>query len=299
MLAAGQRLLPEHASFADWTVVLAALPSSPQPLLWSAEDTFSVHRFDNGDYLLRFPGIAEFKIEFVTKRIAAFAWSPAPAETLRHLLHDQVAPRLLANTGQLVLHAGAVETSQGALIVSGLSGEGKSTLLASFDAHGCPLIGDDSIHVRMQGPAATACSLYRSLRLFPDSIDHVLGGGHDWTAVAHYTEKRNITALETRRRMPGYVPVRAIYFLGPGSPRVSCRRITPSQACMSALEHSFWLDPFDLENTRARLGQAAEFAGKVPAFMLDYPRRYDTLASVREAMLQALHGGMSPKRGVV
>ena len=289
-------LLPQHELFGDWTVALTEYPFSSSELLWSDGTTFSVHRSGNRDIVLRFPEIADFRIGFDDKMIAVRAQPPLPVESLRHLLHDHIAPRLLANAGQLVLHAGAVETADGALLVTGLSGVGKSTLLASFDQHGFPLIGDDAMLMQMDRSGATARSLYRSLRLFPDSIEHVLGEGQESSAVAHYTEKRNVTALDTRRRTAGYAPLRAMFFLGPGPANVSCRRLAPSQACMLSLEHSFWLDPSDLDQTRARLGEAGRLADRVPAFIIDYPRRYDALAAVRQAMLEAVELSGSQSR---
>lgn len=287
-LLAAPGLLPQHAHFADWSVILAEGSYSVSRPLWSDEATFSVYRLNNGETLIRFPSVAEFKINFADKTIGLFGTPSLSSQTLRHLLHDQVAPRILANAGELVLHAGAVETAQGLALVAGLSGEGKSTLLASFDENGFPLIGDDAMLLNMAGVAATARSLYRSLRLFPDSIENVLRQEPKTSAVADYTEKRNVTALDSRQRTEGYTPVRALFFLGRGSESVTCRVIAPSHACMLTLEHSFWIDPTDLDQTRIRLGQAARLADSVPAFILDYPRRYDKLPSVRRAMLEAL-----------
>lgn len=282
------RLLPQHEFFAGWTVASTECPFAQLELLWSDGTTFSVRRSGSRETVLSFPGLADFKISFGNRTVAVFEWTPLSAETLCHLLHDQVAPRMLANAGQLVLHAGAVEAGDGALVVAGLSGEGKSTLLASFDRNGFPLIGDDAMLMELDGSSAAACSLYRSLRLFPDSIEGVLGMRPDTTAVAHYTEKRNVSRLDTQRETTGYVPIRAMYFLGPGSATVSCNRLAPSQACMLALEHSFWLDPMDLDQTRTRLNAAARLAHHVPAFIVDYPRRYERLAATRQAMLEAL-----------
>ena len=60
-------------------------------------------------FLLRFPGLADFAISEDGLQIGAWPAPPTSRETLRHLLLDQVLPRVLALQGRLVLHAGAVQ----------------------------------------------------------------------------------------------------------------------------------------------------------------------------------------------
>lgn len=121
-------------------------------------------------FLLRFPGLADFIISREGHRVEAW---PAPVmsiETLSHLLLDQVLPRILAQQGRLVLHAGAVQVGDLTIAFIGGSGSGKSTLTASFHAAGHPLLCDDGL-VLTHGEGVTfALPTYSSLRLWPNQF---------------------------------------------------------------------------------------------------------------------------------
>jgi hypothetical protein len=71
-------------------------------------------------------------------------------------LFNSLLPLLLAARGELVLHACAVQTDAGAVVVCGPSRRGKSTLAALFDAAGLPLIAEDVVLVTFSGTRALA-----------------------------------------------------------------------------------------------------------------------------------------------
>lgn len=62
---------------------------------------------------------------------------------IEHLLLHLVLAAVMRQRGTLVLHANALGTSAGAVIVSGRSGAGKSTTLAALRDRGCPVLSDD------------------------------------------------------------------------------------------------------------------------------------------------------------
>lgn len=201
-----------------------------------------------------------------------------------HFVADQVVPRLLAHQGYLVLHAGAIEQRDGAILLVGASGLGKSTLSSSFTNAGWPLLGDDAIVISTPGSRPHAQAVYRSLRLLPDSITALSPPMYSATPMADYSRKQR---LDVPSGPESPLPVRATFILAP--PRadslIELRQLSIANACMTYIENSFALDPSDTARARDRMEQASALARQVPAFELSYPRDYSRLPEVRQAIL--------------
>jgi hypothetical protein len=122
------------------------------------------------------------------------AWS-APGTndaTLRHLLLDQVLPRVLAHRGHVVLHAASVRIHERIVAIAGTTGAGKSTLAASFLIAGHPLLSDDGLLLD-PGPSGTlAQPTYPSLRLWPQTVERLFAEAPTMEPMAHYSTKRRL-----------------------------------------------------------------------------------------------------------
>lgn len=208
-------------------------------------------------------------------------------EAAEHFLADQVMPRLLAHIGGFVIHAGAVRIGDGAAMIVGDSGLGKSTLVASLDRAGYKLIGDDALIIRPAPSGARVASVYRSLRLRPDSIAALFDRAPPSSAIADYTTKRRLD-VDVEVGIERADPLIAIFFLGPPSPAVNVTPRAQSGSCVGLIANSFALDPTDLDRARSKLSGAAALAAQVPAFTLSYPRDYARLPEVRAAMLDTM-----------
>ncbi|MEO5578209.1 MAG: hypothetical protein ABIR25_04045 [Sphingomicrobium sp.] len=214
--------------------------------------------------------------------------SPGLSEiTIDHFLADQVHPRLIAHAGSLVVHAGGVRVGERALLVMGQSGRGKSTLTASFDLAGMPLLGDDAMVISMVGDQQAVRAVYPSLRLLPDSIDALMRGTATAGPVAYYTSKERIDVAKDGGVAEAPIPISAMFSIAPpnGNEPIVLRRLTPVDACMALVESSFALDPSDTARARDRMEQASALARRVPAFEITYPRDYSRLPEVRQAIL--------------
>jgi len=90
------------------------------------------------------PGVASYRIAVQSIRVAPDPG--AQADIISGMLVATALPAWLWLRGRFVLHAGAVRLPGGAAIaVAGVSGSGKSTILAQLAAAGAALIGDDTI----------------------------------------------------------------------------------------------------------------------------------------------------------
>jgi hypothetical protein len=237
---------------------------------------------------ISFGDAAAFVIDFSEKEIQILPSASGSPERVRQLLGDQILPRILAHGGNLVLHAAAVANEKGAILLIGTSGSGKSSLAASFHNRGSRLLGDDAIVVSTSGGAMAAHAVYRSLRLFPDSISALIEGRAELTPVASHTTKRNVVYLDDSRTEEP-LPVRAAFLLEAArGESAMIERMASSEACMAFVEHSFWMDPTDLTRTKERMAQASALAADVPTFRLAYPREYSVLPVVHDAIVGAL-----------
>lgn len=209
-----------------------------------------------------------------------------PQITIDHFIADQVAPRIIANADQLVIHAGAVRINDQAILLMGSSGRGKSTLSVSFDRAGFPLLGDDAMIISSRGEKWEVRAVYPSLRLLPDSLDALLPGQHT-SEVAHNSPKQRIDIpVNVDNSTP--LSIQAIFSIGAPSQSVMVRTLSVAEACIGLVENSFALDPADTKLARGRLNLASALAAKTPTFEIQYPRDYSRLNEVREAILDQI-----------
>ena len=242
-------------------------------------------------YLLSFPGLAEFLVDEDGRRVSARSLPDTAAETLRHLLLDQVLPRVLAWRGRLVLHSGAVRVGERVVAFLGGTGTGKSTLVASLHAAGHPALTDDGLVVVPSRSGALAFPTYVGLRLWPDSAFALLPEAPSLGPLNPGSPKRRV-GLETGPA--GVVepsPLAALFEMGEaleaGSEAVSLERLSPRDGCMAIIANSFQLDPTDRTRASRLLHGAAEVASSSPVFRLSCLRDYSLLPQVRRAILES------------
>lgn len=221
------------------------------------------------------------------RRIVPMARAGLPTHTLDHFIRDQVAPRVVAHEGKFVIHAAGIRVADGAMLLVGTTGRGKSTLAASFHQSGNALLGDDAMIIDCAGARSTARAVYPSLRLLPDSIAALYSGAVESSAIAHYSAKQRIALPDAADFPP--LPIHAIFVLAqPTSSGISIQPMKPSHACIAMVENSFALDPADLTLAAERLRTATQLVARLPVFEVAYPRAFACLPEVRAALLEQL-----------
>jgi len=253
---------------------------------------FSCGKLDDG-WLLRWPGLVDFAVDITRQRIRYTRLADIPAETLRHLLLDQVVPRMLGQAGRLVLHASAVQTPDGnCLLFVGDSGRGKSTLAAALQARGCTLLTDDCLMLSRHAGALHAIPSYAGVRLKEDSAECLLGDQFTAIAPDPWTKKRRL--IHAPANGPGTVPsypLGGIYLLE--DPAAShevhgvVEKTVGSLEFLYLLGASFILDPGDKALLTAQFRLAGEISRAVKRLRsLQYPRRYSFLPTLVNHLLQ-------------
>ncbi len=210
-----------------------------------------------------------------------------PVATLRHLLLNQVLPFAFAQRSEVVLHASCVAVRGCGVAFLGPSGFGKSTLAASLGQFH-PIVSDDALLLSREGVEFTGIGSYADLRLWKDSVEHLLLPGSATKVLAHYSDKQRTesTAFQFELR-----PIRLarLYLLSPGKD-VGIDPVPPAEAVISLLS------PYrlDCEDYR-RLGADQQFfaaivsAGLVRRLSLRH--RYSELDAVERMIREDLRSG--------
>lgn len=246
------------------------------------------------DYLLRFPGRADFAVCAGGRRIRCRPSPGVPEATIRHLLLDQVVPLVLSHRGRVVLHASAVTTPSGAVGFVGSAGQGKSTLSAGFSKEGYPVLADDALAIEEHEGRLFALPSYPGLRLWPEHAAALFDDARELETVADYTEKRR---LGPRRGDAGFSqspsPLRRLYLLSPkdaaeGLDGAQFTPIGPRETVMALIAHAYHLDITDTARLGQELHQLSRLASRRLCYELAYPRDLALLPSVRAAILDHL-----------
>jgi len=241
---------------------------------------------EGSSYRFQFPGLVD-ACALTDGHVTIEASPDASPNTVRHILLDQILPRLLAQQGELILHGAAIAPLDGrAVVLLGDSGMGKSTLSGASALAGYQVLTDDGLLVRVNSDGVHAIPTYPSIRLWPDSFDTLFAGSDVIsTPMTHYSDKHRLTPASAGTRSHAGCSIAAIVVLQPPEgDRITQTRLSPQAACMALMRNTFQLDLSDHENVSRLLALAAETVDRVPAIALSYPRDYARLPAVVDVL---------------
>lgn len=281
---------------ADWTFHVTYAPphqsaTSDSPLSAAAPSDMVLLKVSDG-LVLRFVGVADFFIDREGRQIRASAPASVDHATLRHLLLDQVLPRVLAHRDRLIVHGASVAVGDRVICFIGETGQGKSTLAASFHEAGHALLSDDAVMLTSDSGTTLAEPLYPALRLWPESVDGLFEVPPATTPMTQYSAKSRVELATPATAAPAR-PLGAIFVLEDphgdedtdGGPSLS--PYSPRDGCMAIIANSFQLDAADTQRAARLLQRAGDVAQRVPVYALYYTRSFERLAQVRKAVLMA------------
>jgi hypothetical protein len=268
----------------------APLDSQPfhQWIFPDGEVRTEFHRMETG-YLLRFPHLADFVISADGETVSCAPTPYATRETARHLYLNQVLPLVLSKSGKLVFHASAVEVAGVAVAFVAVSGRGKSSLAAMFARGGYRFLTDDGLIVEHDGTAFRVLPGHPSIRLWLDSEKALLAPGSKPAPSLSYTSKSRFLAGSAIPFCAQPRPFYRAYFLGNGSAdSPEFHPMQASEAFVEWMKHSFLLDIEDQTLLASHFHQVAGMATQLIHYRFDYPRRFDAMAEIREAIIANL-----------
>ncbi len=134
----GNELPPLASTTADVTVCLGDVPGS----LTGSIEAGPFQQVTPDTALFQFPGTARYLVQH-GNQITIAPETNASEHQVRLFLLGTAAALLLHQRSILPLHASGIQTPKGAILFSGHSGYGKSTLLAIFLERGYTMLTDD------------------------------------------------------------------------------------------------------------------------------------------------------------
>ena len=249
-----------------------------------------LYKLDTG-YLIRFANLADFWVSSDGRDIQAYPVAGVSAQTIEHLHLNQVLPLALSRQFKLVLHSGAVEINGCAAAFLGISGRGKSTLTAAFATQGYRFLTDDGLQLEVNAGQYFAKPSHPSIRLWDDSRHQLMPATVEKAPNIDYTPKARLLAGKEVPHCDEPLPLQAIYFLGEGNTNaVNIEAISARDAVVELVHHSFVLDIEEREMLRHHFSQLIDLAKKPVFFRLDYPRQYQRLPEVIDAVVAHMGG---------
>lgn len=272
---------PISVGMAQASTPPAALTSKDSFIWTDPNATLSVHK--SGElHALVFPDLAVFTIQPTTAQVRVY--SSTDAATLTHLLLDQVLPRLLAWSGEIVIHAGAIATKDFAIAFLGESGHGKSSMTAGFIQSSAQLLSDDAVTLRQAPDGIYAAGLYPSLRLWPRALDGLTVTALKTSDMAHYSTKRRVRIDEAAAIDPPKLDAIFQLKMGEADSKISITRLSERDVMMALIEGSFRLDPTAQPQGQTFFTQMDAIKSRIKGYRLCYPRGYEHLPAVRAAI---------------
>jgi hypothetical protein len=267
---------------------------------WQAEHgapALSLARATDGGYLLHFPDLADFFIDGDGRQIKSRSAPGTNDATLRHLLLDQVLPRVIAHRGRVVLHAASVRIRGRVIAIAGTTGAGKSTLAASFLIAGHPLLSDDGLLLDPGQSGTVAQPTYPSLRLWPQTVERLFAEAPRMELMAHYSAKRRLMMNPDAKACLEPAPLAGLYVLAPRAPAdtsgITMTRLSPADGCMAIVSNTFQLDVTDRARTASLLAAASLTAQQIPIFSLRLPDDLGLLPDAVNRIVEHASSGAS------
>ena len=270
-----------------------ARPLAPVPGVafhqWAFPDgTLWTQFFRQGTgYLLRFPDLADFEVSADGASVQGFPAPGVTSATVEHLYLNQVLPLALSRQGKLVLHGSAVDIAGQGVAFLGESGRGKSTLAASFATEGTRFLTDDGLLLEWVGSRCMIIPSHPSIRLWEDSQDALVNASAEMAPAVSFTSKARFLAGPGIAFCDESRPLHRVFFLGEGDAQApTIEPLRPAEALIELVKHSFLLDIEARDMLMRHFDDLTRLAELPIYFRLDYPRDYDALPAVREAIIR-------------
>jgi hypothetical protein len=217
----------------------------------------------------------------------------APGQTLEDLaayLYGPVLGYVLRARGRLAMHASCVRVGDGAVLIAGAPGAGKSTTAAALAMRGMTVVSDDltALDFAYDDETPRAWPAFDHLRLWPDGERVVLGDGARLERITPSWEKRRFP-LDGAALGGDPLPVRAILVLQPRRDRrrALIRSLAPSRAVVTLATLTYANYLLDPAMRAQELVQLGALVRAVPVSALAPPSGRANLDALCDAIVRA------------
>jgi hypothetical protein len=239
-------------------------------------------------WLIRTYGEADFSLDARGAEVVCTPCAGLAEDVLAQMFVDRALPLIHDLRGVTVLHASAVVVEGAAAVAFvGPRGRGKSTLAAALSPP-MTLLADDSVVVEAGESGVDTHPSYAFVRLCHDAVAALAPATR--SLVPGHPHKCRVQRAAARGRQP----LVAIYALenAPGPVVVSPHSIRDAVALLA--RHMYRIDPTDRARLASELPRLERVARRLRVATLRYPRGFDALAEVREAIARDVAHTRSP-----
>ena len=244
--------------------------------------------------LYRWPDCALLKMEMegdfffdLQKKEIAVAPRSGRLDRAKVALLGPVLACWLTLHGRFPLHASAVvDPEGGGHVFIAHAGSGKSSLAAAALKKGGKLLTDDILAFDPDGESVMGYPGYPQMKFWPDAFQ-VFFPGETQDPLLPEIPKLCTDKTESFWNQPA--PLRALYLLEnrPDAPSVALSLIQGHDAVFQLLNHSFISHHLNPRELASQLELYSNLARRVPVFRLSYPRRWNQLGKVVEAIFSS------------
>jgi hypothetical protein len=189
--------------------IICRLTSVPADSLEGEAERGVLWQAAKGRFLLEVPSVARYLAEH-GRRIDIEPFPGAQSEEIVRFLRMTPLAAALYQRGILALHAAAVTRGNGAILLAGDSGAGKSALLAALVSQGWTLLSDDLSVLECDAAAnLLVWPTFREMTLWQDTLDQLPPAMGDNRV--HTGQGRYLVPAEHFASTP--LPLRRIYWL--------------------------------------------------------------------------------------
>jgi hypothetical protein len=244
-------------------------------------------------YVLSFPDIAYFVIDNLNDHILCYPASNIPFNAVRYLFINQVIPLYLSTKGKIVLHSSAVSINGNAVVFTGLSATGKSTLASVFCREGHKLITDDYLLINKYDNQFYAVPSYAGIKLSDISKSCIFKSNNIPTYKnTLFTEKQWIDINKSNMCLASEkVKISRIYLLQDlNSDRVdidvTISRTSVKESFTNLIDSMFLLDFNDLDMVKKNFNNCADLLNSNLIKKLEYKRSFKILDNLIETIIK-------------
>lgn len=164
----------------------------------------------DADYMLRVPGVATYKISS-GRHIYVDVADGANLNSVDVYLTGSAMSVLLTQRNIYSFHGNAIQVGDGAVLFSGDSGAGKSTVAAAFWQAGFSLLSDDVCAINCTQSPCMVSPAYPHIKLWGEILDYFKLDRNDYVLINKDWPKYYISLGE--QFCADALPVKAIFFL--------------------------------------------------------------------------------------
>ncbi|MEO7679380.1 MAG: hypothetical protein ABIS14_01630, partial [Sphingomonas sp.] len=238
----------------------------------------------DGDWLMASALDGTFRIDLSRRLITCFVTHAQDPAWLDVFLR-RVAPRIVILAGGCALHAAAVKTGEGALLLLGGSGAGKSTLSASLAVSGWDVLSDD-IALLWDRSSPCVAPATTGVCVWDDSRTALRLDAERCTLMPGYEGKSRFTSGHDIATAP--VPLRGLVFLSRSAEISSpiVEQLSGADGMARAGPQRIRFNPADAsgDETRATFEWLAAVTRRVACFQMTYPCGYAALGAVEQTL---------------